>query len=64
MRAWLADEMGSIYGHDDSRVPECGEDFCDDCGDCSACYEDGCPDNDWGDHRWVIYDGDDDEPCP
>lgn len=33
--------------------PICGEDFCDQCGDCLSCYwEDSCP---GGDHRWVIY---------
>lgn len=34
--------------------PSCGEDFCDDCGDCLYCYyEDSCP---GGYHRWVVYD--------
>lgn len=28
--------------------PRCGEDFCDDCGDCLACYY--CP------HQlWIVY---------
>jgi hypothetical protein len=37
------------------REPVCGEDFCDQCGDClhcdfdSPCYSDG------SDHTWVIY---------
>jgi len=32
--------------------PVCGEDFCDECGDCLSCYGEG-----WGDHTcfWVIY---------
>src|SRR5262245_11857575 len=33
--------------------PKCGEDFCDHCGDCLACYaEDGCP---RGFHTWCVY---------
>jgi len=37
--------------------PVCGEDFCDSCGDCLACY--GCdPCFDGGDHFWVEYEGD------
>jgi hypothetical protein len=35
--------------------PECGEDFCDQCGDCLACYS-GDPCYDGGDgHTWVVY---------
>lgn len=32
--------------------PECGEHFCDGCGDCLACYGEG-----WGDHscNFVLY---------
>jgi hypothetical protein len=34
-------------------VPICGEDFCDLCGDCLACYSgDPCPE---GGHSWVVY---------
>lgn len=41
----------------EDRVPVCGEDFCDQCGDCLACYlEDPCPGG--GAHMWVIYEGD------
>jgi len=34
------------------NAPLCGDDFCDDCGDCLSCYSDG-----WGDHThtWVVY---------
>jgi len=37
--------------------PECGEDFCDGCGDCLACQEHGPEDwcNSGGSSRWVIY---------
>jgi len=34
-------------------TPICGEDFCDSCGDCLACYGgDWCPE---GGHTWVVY---------
>jgi hypothetical protein len=36
--------------------PECGEDFCDDCGDCLVCYwEDPCRGEDGREHMWVVY---------
>lgn len=37
------------------REPECGKDFCDQCGDCLWCYGgDPCwPDD--GNHSWIIY---------
>lgn len=36
------------------RRPICGVDFCDDCGDCLACYQDEeCAASDDG-HSWVI----------
>ena len=31
--------------------PICGQDFCDTCGDCLACYRDYC----FGGCKWVIY---------
>lgn len=43
---------------DEDRVPVCGENFCDSCGDClhcyggDPCYPHGEPD---GPHRWIIY---------
>lgn len=56
MIAHLADKYGHIYGVDE-REPVCGEDACDDCGDCLVCYANGgCPHTDWGPHRWVVYD--------
>lgn len=37
-------------------IPVCGQDFCDTCGDCLACYnEDGCGGHDGKDHLWVEY---------
>jgi len=42
----------TCLGHIDVQ-PECGEHFCDYCGDCLHCYgDDECPD---GGHRFVIY---------
>ena len=36
-------------------VPECGADFCDNCGDCLVCYShDPCFYDD-GQHRWVKH---------
>lgn len=36
--------------------PECGEDFCDSCGDCLHCYSgDDCYGNKYGEHLWVRY---------
>jgi hypothetical protein len=45
--------------HTANEEPECGEDFCDRCGDCLACYGDGCytggDDPDPRGHFWVKY---------
>ena len=39
------------------RIPECGLDFCDACGDCLACYgDDPCTGADDGVHMWVYRD--------
>lgn len=39
--------------------PECGEDFCDTCGDCLACYGGdpcyGFHDDPEAGHSWVVY---------
>jgi hypothetical protein len=38
------------------REPECGEAYCDTCGDCLHCYSWACESNDYcGLPRWVIY---------
>lgn len=41
----------------EEREPNCGEDFCDRCGDCLACSDETCWNGgrDNGSHRWVIY---------
>jgi hypothetical protein len=36
-------------------VAICGEDFCDRCGDCLACYDEPGYCYDGGDHVWVVY---------
>jgi len=39
----------------EERVPVCGEDFCDRCGDCLVCFsEDPCRDG-HEEHLWVVY---------
>lgn len=39
----------------DTATPECGQDFCDRCGDCLHCYgSDPCV-NGHENHRWVYY---------
>ena len=36
--------------------PQCGEDFCDSCGDCLDCFDgDYCCGNVDGKHKWVKY---------
>jgi len=38
--------------------PVCNQDFCDECGDCLACYgEERCWDGayDRGSHLWIVY---------
>lgn len=39
------------YELQEKGEPVCGEDFCDECGDCLKCYGDVCSDG----CRWVIY---------
>jgi hypothetical protein len=36
--------------------PQCGQDFCDSCGDCLDCFrEDGCAGVEGRQHAWVVY---------
>ncbi len=53
-----------IYNHEgdkqlrvDNAEQECGKDFCDQCGDCLACYPDECWDGGEyrGNHLWIHY---------
>lgn len=56
MRAEVEQGDGSFLSEDRGE-PECGRGFCDRCGDCLHCARDaGCVNNDWGEHRWVVYD--------
>ena len=42
--------------------PECGIDYCEDCVCCMHCFGGvPCPDNREGEHRWVVYEDDDDD---
>lgn len=43
-----------VVGYAERSEPVCGEDFCDLCGDCLACYGDQ-PYPDGGAHRWLYY---------
>lgn len=51
------DERGKVELACIDAQPECGEAFCDSCGDCLVCYGDwdGCAC--W----WVLYVGSDDD---
>jgi hypothetical protein len=47
------DEVDDEIPH--KQVPVCGEDFCDTCGDCLACFgEDKCLFEPDGRHIWVV----------
>ena len=59
MKAWV-EHKPDKYRWEERGSPKCGQDFCDDCGDCLHCYPDRCvgqrPGSDTeGGHRWVIY---------
>ena len=45
---------------DKPRIPICGEDFCEECGDCLHCYDGECVDD--GSHNSYVlwYDRDED----
>jgi hypothetical protein len=57
MRAEVYTEDGQTLLRTEERVPECGKDFCDRCGDCLHCYgDDPCiSGEEYPAHRWVIY---------
>lgn len=53
MRCAIYDDQTLKTLHYERLIPECGEDFCDRCGDCLSCYEgDDCRDG--GSHIWVM----------
>ena len=56
MRCRIYDDKTLQFIREEEREPQCGEDFCDSCGDCLDCYgDDLCPGTEDGEHRWVIY---------
>ena len=54
MKKHVYDYTGTVFLRVEDATPVCGQDFCDACGDCLACYgSDPCP---YGDeHFWVEY---------
>lgn len=59
-----------IYPKDGNSPPEvveaepmCGIDYCDRCGDCLDCYQDGLCTDDSG-HFWVVYEESESEDKP
>ena len=42
MKCRIYDHAGRTLLREVEAVPSCGEDFCDRCGDCLACYRNGC----------------------
>lgn len=54
MIKFIYDNTGIKLIRTEDAIPKCGEDFCEDCGDCLVCYiEDGCGGNDSKPHYWV-----------
>lgn len=46
---------GSTLIRTEEATPKCGEDFCDACGDCLACYGDDECMGTGKEHFWVQY---------
>lgn len=56
MKKYIFDKSGLNCQRVEEAEPICGEDYCDKCGDCLACYAgDECPVGDDDRHFWVIY---------
>ena len=63
MRRHIYDHTGTHVLRIEEAEPVCGEDFCDRCGDCLVCYEEGdCREQGnlvnlalHGGHFWVVY---------
>lgn len=52
----IYDHRGEKQLRTEIATPNCGEDFCDRCGDCLDCYGgDPCPEADGLAHSWVEY---------
>lgn len=58
MKRYVFGDSGTLLRTEEAE-PECGVDFCDRCGDCLHCYQDGCYQNgEWiegVDCLWVKY---------
>ena len=53
---FIYDHTGIKLIRTEEATPKCGEDYCDACGDCLACYwEDGCGGEEGKPHYWVEY---------
>ena len=56
MRRFVYDYKGEKLLKVEEAEPECGEDFCDTCGDCLRCYGgEACYVAADGEHWWVVY---------
>jgi hypothetical protein len=42
MKCTVVNRGGGLPNVEVDATPFCGVDFCDECGDCLACYGDGC----------------------
>ena len=54
MRCYIYDYWGKEHLATAEVEPECGEDFCDTCGDCLKCYGGDICSSELG-HYWVFY---------
>ena len=56
MRKEICDNVNYEYIRTEECEPVCGEDFCDNCGDCLVCcFDDMCYGPGESLHRWVVY---------
>ena len=56
MKRLVYDWWGELLLREEDATPQCGKDFCDDCGDCLACYgEDDCGGVPGRKHKWIAY---------
>lgn len=52
----IYNEHGDVLLRKEEAEPECGKDFCDQCGDCLYCYGcDPCHSGSDDQHFWVKY---------
>ena len=56
MTRYIYDPQGEGLLRTEEAEPECGKDFCDNCGDCLYCYGDEeCTCSNNGKHHWAEY---------